>query len=176
MRSKQEKTTKEYERELTALRRFNADALAKQARELEAARISEQAAATERDFLKQDTAEAVRARKVAQAKDVQKKDTEPLTPRKKKLLAHRDGFDDDEIEFLSPSKKSPSKLRKIGTPSKGGSRKRKAVDSPAGPLEVIDHAEEPANPPQPFIDEATLKKLSINDERFDVRIPNVSSS
>ena len=125
----------------------------------------------ERDFLKQDTAEAVRARRVAQVKE--KKDPpEPLTPRKKRLLALRDGFDDDEIEFLSPSKISPNKLRKTSTPTKPGKRKRKVPDSPAGPLEVIDRAE-PASPeqpiPQPILDEELLKKLSVQDDRYDVR-------
>lgn len=153
---------------MASLRKLNAEASAKQRRELEAARQAERAAAVERDFLKQDTAEAVRARRVAQAKE--KSATEPLTPRKKKLLAHRDGFDDDEIEFLSPSKNSPNKLRKTSTPTKPGkTRKRKVPDSPAGPLEVIDAAEPPPPEPQHFMDEALLKKLSVQDDRYDVR-------
>jgi hypothetical protein len=167
VRSKQEKTVKEYERELTALRKVNAEALAKQQRDLDAARQSERAAAVERDFLKQDTAEAVRARRVAQVKE--KSAAEPLTPRKKKLLAHRDGFDDDEIEFLSPSKNSPNKLRKTSTPTKPGKRKRKTPDSPAGPLEVIDTAEPPQPEPQSVLDEELLKKLTVQDDRYDVR-------
>jgi hypothetical protein len=157
---------------LTILRKQNAEATAKQQRELEAARQSERAAAVERDFLKQDTAEAVRARRVAQVKE--KTTTEPLTPRKKKLLAHRDGFDDDEIEFLSPSKNSPNKLRKTSTPTKPGKRKRKVPDSPAGPLEVIDAAEPaPPPPPQSFLAEELLKKLSVQDDRYDVSVSSI---
>jgi len=92
-------------------------------------------------------------------------------PRKKKLLAHRDGFDDDEIDFLSPTKNSPSKLRRTSTPSKAGKRKRKVPDSPAGPLEVVDVIESGPDKPEahPVLDEAILKQLSFQDERYDVR-------
>lgn len=154
---------------MISVRKINADTLARQAREIEAARISERNAATERDFYKQDAAEIARSRRMNQAKDQHKNDGAHLSTPRKKLLAHRDGFDDDEIEFLSPSKNSPSKLKKTNTPSKAGKRKRKNVDSPAGPLEVINLAE-PAieEPKQPFLDEAMLKRLSVQDDRFDV--------
>ena len=112
--------------------------------------------------------EAERIRRLNKA---EKKDS-VTTPKKKKSLPHRDGFEDDEIEVLSPSKISPSKFRnKNGTPTKPGKRKRKAVESPLAPLEV--HVEEPAaaEPEQKIsiFDEALLARLGIQDDRFDVR-------
>jgi hypothetical protein len=178
VRSKQEKTAKEYERELVALRKLNEDKLAKQQKALEAARIAEKNAAIERDFIKQDLAEeSERVRRLNKARGVEKKDGPgPVTtPKKKKALPHRDGFDDDEIEILSPSKISPSKFQKrtTGSPSKPGKRKRKTVDSPAGALEVVA-ADEPstAEPEQKpaVLDEAIIARLGTQDDRFDVRV------
>jgi hypothetical protein len=116
---------KEYEREMAALRKLNDDKLAKQQKALEAARIAEKNAATERDFIRQDLAEeSERVRRLNRQKATEKKDvtSEVTTPKKKKTFSHRDGFDDDEIEILSPSKISPSKFqrRNVGSPSKPG--------------------------------------------------------
>jgi hypothetical protein len=178
VRSKQEKSAKEHEREVAALRKLNEDRLAKQQKALEAARIAEKNAATERDFIKQDLAEeSERVRRLNRQKAAEKKDgtSAVTTPKKKKTFAHRDGFDDDEIEVLSPSKISPSKFQKrnIGSPSKPGKRKRKAVESPAGALEVIQLEDPSALVPDPkgtVLDEAIIASLQIQDERFDVRL------
>jgi hypothetical protein len=168
VRSKQEKEAKEHERELNAIRKLNEEKLAKQRKELEAARIAAENALTERDFVKQDLAESERVRRLNKA--VEKKDP-IITPKKKKTLPHRDGFDDDEIEILSPSKSSPSKFRgRNGTPAKPGKRKRKTVESPAAALEVIqadEHMEQPEYK-IPILDEALFGNLGIQDDRFDV--------
>jgi len=176
VRSKQEKTAKEYERELVALRKLNEDKLAKQQKALEAARIAEKNAAIERDFIKQDLAEeSERVRRLNKAKEVEKKDGLGVTtPKKKKALPHRDGFDDDEIEILSPSKISPSKFQKktTGSPSKPGKRKRKTADSPAGALEVVASDEPPTTEPEQkaaVLDEAIIARLGNQDDQFDVR-------
>jgi hypothetical protein len=166
---------KEYEREMAALRKLNDDKLAKQQKALEAARIAEKNAATERDFIRQDLAEeSERVRRLNRQKAAEKKDvtSEVTTPKKKKTFSHRDGFDDDEIEILSPSKISPSKFqrRNVGSPSKPGKRKRKAVESPVGALEVIQIDEPAVEPKQKgtILDEAIIASLQIQDERFDV--------
>jgi len=174
VRSKQEKTVKEYERELIAIRKLNEERLAKQQKALEAARLAEKTAATERDFIRQDLAEeSERVRRLNRAKEREKKDESTVTtPKKKKLLLHRDGFDDDEIEVLSPSRISPSKFQKriTGSPSKPGKRKRKAAESPAGALEVVHSEPDVEQPKQIILDEVILEKLAIQDDRFDVRL------
>jgi hypothetical protein len=175
VRSKQDKAAKEHEREMTTIRKLNEEKLAKQERALEAARIAQQQAATEREFLRQDLSEeAERVRRLKAREAAEKKDNAGLvTPRKKKSLPHRDGFDDDEIQIISPSKLSPSKFpKKPGTPTRAAKRKRKAIDSPIAALEVI-HAEESyrGEPEQkaPVLDDAMLARLGIQDDRFDVR-------
>ena len=160
---------------MAALRKLNDDKLAKQQKALEAARIAEKNAATERDFIRQDLAEeSERVRRLNRQKVTEKKDATSTvtTPKKKKTFQHRDGFDDDEIEILSPSKISPSKFQKrnVGSPSKPGKRKRKAIESPAGALEVIQ-IDEPAVEREQrgtVLDEAIIASLQIQDERFDV--------
>jgi hypothetical protein len=174
VRSKQDKAAKEHEREMTTIRKLNEEKLAKQQRALEAARVAQEQAATEREFLKQDLSEeAERVRRLKAREAAEKKDNAGLaTPKKKKALPHRDGFDDDEIQIVSPSKLSPSKFhKKHGTPTRAAKRKRKAVDSPIAPLDVI-HTEEsfPEELEQkaPVLDEAILARLGIQDDRFDV--------
>ena len=167
---------------MTAIRKLNEDKLAKQQKALEAARTAEKNAATERDFIKQDLAqESERVRRLNRAREAEKKDGSTVTtPKKKKALAHRDGFDDDEIEILSPSKISPSKFqrRTAGSPAKPGKRKRKAVESPVAPLEVV-HAEEPPaedlQPRLPVVDEAIIERLGRQDDRLNVGIFSIGS-
>lgn len=145
VRSQLERQARERERERTALQKSGEEKLAKQRKELEAAQIAAKAAVTERDFIKQDLLEVQRAQNLNKA--AEKKDATITTPKKKKSLPHRDGFDDDEVDVMSPSKLSPAKFQKrIGTPSKGGKRKRKALDSPIAPLEVIQTEDLPPKP------------------------------
>jgi hypothetical protein len=108
-----------------------------------------------------------RARKLN--KTVERKDA-TTTPRKRKALPHRDGFDDNEIEIISPSKLSPSKPKsRNGTPTKPGKRKRKATDSPASVLDVhVEEIPEVTEQKLPVLDETILAKLGIQDDRFDV--------
>ncbi|KAG4433559.1 hypothetical protein IFR05_010955 [Cadophora sp. M221] len=172
VRSKHETIIREYEREIAAQRRITEDKMANQQKALEAARIAEKNAATERDFIKRDLAEeSERVRKLNKAREAEKKGLDLVTtPKKKKALPHRDGFDDDEIEVLSPSRISPSKFQKrnAGSPSKPGKRKRKTAESPASALQVI-HSEKSTESVQqtPILDEALIAKLGIQDDRFD---------
>ena len=182
VRSKQDKAAKEHEREIIAIRKLNEEKLARSQRALETSRIAQQQAATEREFLKQDLSEeAERVRRLKAREGAEKKDHAGLaTPTKKKPLPHRDGFDDDEIQFASPSKFSPSKfLKKAGTPSKAAKRKRKAVDSPIAALEVINFEESfPGESKEKalVIDEALLARFAIKDDRFDVRMMHSCSN
>ena len=141
---------------------------------MEAARVVANSAATERDFIKQDLAETVRA---ARSNKVTERKDSNSSPQKKKALPHRDGFDDDEIEILSPSKISPSKFRaRIGTPTKTGKRKRKAIESPAPALDVVQFHEPTVVEPEekvPIFDEALLAGLGIQDDRFHVSVSEI---
>ncbi|KUJ16318.1 uncharacterized protein LY89DRAFT_669845 [Mollisia scopiformis] len=172
VRSKQETTVKEYERQLTSLRKHNEETLVKQQHALESARNAEKHAVTERDFIRRDLAEeSERVRRLNKAREAEKKDGAGTltTPKKKKALPYRDGFDDDEIEIISPSRISPLRFQKRnpGSPSKPGKRKRKAVESPAGALEVIQPEAQAIETRASALDEEILAKLFIQDGRFD---------
>jgi hypothetical protein len=174
VRSQLERQAKERERERVAIQKSGEEKLAKQRKELEAAQFAARAAVTERDFIKQDLMEVQRVQTLNKA--VEKRDVGVTTPKKKKALPHRDGFDDDEVDVLSPSKLSPSKFQKrIGTPTKAGKRKRKAVDSPIAPLEVIHSEELPEQSEQktPNHDETTLATPDLQDDRFDVSFSHI---
>ena len=168
---------------MTAIRKLSEDKLAKQQKILEAARTAEKNATTERDFIKQDLAEeAKRVRRLNQAREAEKKQASTVTtPKKKRTLAHRDGFNDDEIESLSPSKISPSAFqrRAAGSPAKPGKRKRKAVESPIAPLQVTHLEEAPQEelqPKFPVLDAAIIERLGRHDDRINVRRLKSSNS
>lgn len=138
VRSKSEKIAKEYEREVHTLKRLNAEKVAAQQKVIEAARDAEKTLATELEFVKKDLTEEVE--KVRNLKRTKDKDaTEGTlkkveTPKKKKPMA--DGFEDDEITIVSPTK-FRGRRSNGGTPTKAASkRKRKAQDSPARALDL----------------------------------------
>jgi hypothetical protein len=90
---------------------------------------------------------------------------------KKKTLHYRDGFDDDEIRQISPSKPSPR--GKPSTPKAGAKRKMRGIDdSPIPALELSQsrrqsNIEELKEQPS-VISEALLSNLEKTDVRFDV--------
>ncbi|CAD6448649.1 682f48f5-55cb-4af9-b9bc-b85d7091a730 [Sclerotinia trifoliorum] len=159
LRGKMDKSQKEYECTQAAKEKLH-----------EVAEIAARNAAIERDFTKQDLFEETeRARKISKAKNP--KDTQVMTPKKTKPMSFRDGFDDDEIEVVSPSKISPSKFQKRqpGTPSRAAKRKRKANDSPsASALDMIPVPDQPSQLQKlPFLDESILERLVLQDDRSD---------
>ncbi|KAH8809166.1 DNA repair protein-like protein Rad26 [Xylogone sp. PMI_703] len=171
VRSKQEQTVKQYEKELANVRKLNTEQLAKQEKALEAAKIAEKHAAIERDFIKQDLAEeSERVRRLNRAREIEKKEAAGIatTPKKKKTLTHRDGFDDDEIEVLSPSKLSPSRLRRtVASPSKLAGKRKRKVDSPVAALDVIQTDEAPKDQDHPKPDIIVPGPLPRPDDRLD---------
>ncbi|TVY24546.1 hypothetical protein LHYA1_G006276 [Lachnellula hyalina] len=173
VRSKNDQVVKEAQRKEEALNKLHADKEAKWKREIESTRIAEKNAATERDFVKQDLAEeAERVRRLRRAQEAEK-GASVTTPKKKKPLPHRDGFDDDEVEMLSPSKISPSRFQRrlAGSPSKpGAKRKRKTVESPVGALEVTNAEEPVVEKPlhqDLILDDSIIESLGKQDDRFD---------
>lgn len=173
VRSKQEKATKEHERELVAIRKINADELAKQKRAIEQAKDAEKKAATELAFTKRDLAEEAGKTKNLRKAKGSKLNKVPTTPTKKPT--HMDGFDDDEVQFISPSKFRGRKSNPV-TPTKApGKRKRKATEaeSPIGKLEV--HVDKPAvvefeKSASVIIDAAVIERLGRQDDRLDVSL------
>ena len=139
---------------------------------------------TDNKFLKRDLveeSERVRSLKrningsSAKPKDFSGSKPSPLsTPEKAKALAYRDGFDDAEIQMISPSKAHANRSR-TGTPKLGAKRKRKAIDdSPAKPLQLRGAVREDSNIGQTsdsfVVDQELLKRIGKQDTRFEVSI------
>ena len=175
VRSKQEKAAKEYEREITTIKKLNAEKSAKQQEAIKAAMEAEKNAATELEFVKRDLleeAEKVRSLKRSQEKEKHNMDEPILTPKKNRTLAYRDGFDDDEIQIISPSKFHARKSNP-STPTKSGiKRKRKGQDSPVlVSLEMEQNQklqEEPLHAPGMIFDDALLERIRNPDDRLNV--------
>ncbi|THX07632.1 hypothetical protein D6D17_03143 [Aureobasidium pullulans] len=132
IRARREKDAKEHEQQLQALNKTRADDAAKQKADLEAKKKEIEAYETNNRFLEHD---------LAQARDERSKRIKPtrtatgkLTRQPSQSLPYRDGFDDNEIVTLSPSK--PKDRSKSSTPKVGEKRKRNAAVSPAPQLQL----------------------------------------
>lgn len=140
VRANQDKASKEYERRLAVLQKLHADESTKHKAELEATRKEREKMETDNRFLQHDLAqEAERKRltgpgKARTALAGKEKDT----PRKAKRLACGDGFDDDDLQVVSPSKSKG--IAKDATPKAGAKRKRTANDSPVAALSFTQPA------------------------------------
>ncbi|KAK6002082.1 hypothetical protein QM012_001720 [Aureobasidium pullulans] len=132
LRARHKKAAEEHELQLLALNKLHADDAAKQKADLDAKKKEIEAYETNNRFLEHD---------LAQARDERAKRLKPtrtntgrLTRQPSQSLPYRDGFDDNEIVNLSPSK--PKDRSKSSTPKVGEKRKRNAAASPAPHLQL----------------------------------------
>lgn len=185
IRANHAKVVREYEKKSLELQKIHADEGARQRAETEKARAERERIATEIEFLKRDlTEEAERVRnltrnakagggkaptsKTAAGTDI------VATPKKVIVLPYRDGFDDDEIMVVSPSK--TANKPKAVTPKAGAKRKRKpAEESPVQPLHLSqpkkDNEPRPQSPSRQYSANAVEHVQPIprtEDIRFEV--------
>lgn len=133
IRRKQATMTQDYDRQLAALRKSMTDATANHKQEVERAMSEGKVLATENVFLQQELAgEAFQHRNYKSQRRVEK--PAPETPRKSRVLPFRDGFDDDEMAVVSPSKSAARSRR--ATPTMPGKRKRQSSQDGAVPLQL----------------------------------------
>jgi len=180
VRANQAKALKEHERQLQELSKQHADLAAKQRAEIEQAKVEREKLLTEKKYLQHDLQEeserAKRLQRIAKGGNaaVNVKST-VTTPRKTKAGPFRDGFDDDEIMVISPTK-TPSRS-KPGTP-KAADKKRKwrpPEDSPGQPLQ-LSHAQGDTLPDAPGLPEGQTgnsvekHRAGKPDHRFQVRL------
>jgi hypothetical protein len=179
IRANQAKAAKEFDRKVTALQQQHADEVGRQRAEIEATRAEKDRIITENKFLARDlTEEGHKVKSMKRNMRSNITNTSPITtPKKTKSAFHRDGFDDDEIITISPSRSFGEKI-KATTPGRAASkRKRKTVeDSPSLQLSVPrqDSIDDGTTlpPGEPMLDMDMLKSLSIKDEKFDVSNPS----
>jgi hypothetical protein len=157
IRERQKKDAKEHELQLQALNKAD----------LEVKRKEIEAYETNNRFLEHD---------LAQARDERAKRLKPtrtntgrLTRQTSQSLPYRDGFDDNEIVTLSPSK--PKDRSKSSTPKVGEKRKRNAIVSPAPQLQLNPQPSVSSSPapnvaePTPIIEELIQPR---DDAQFQV--------
>lgn len=141
IRSKQNRMTEEYDRQLAVLRKTMAEEATRHREQVEAARAKGKTLATENLFLQHDLVEEAHQRRSFMTKQRAEEKNPPVTPRKSRVLPYRDGFDDDEIAVVSPSKSAARTKR--ATPTVPGKRKRQASQDSPAPLQLSPAAGEP---------------------------------
>ncbi|KAK6537380.1 hypothetical protein TWF694_011568 [Orbilia ellipsospora] len=134
LRKKMEKAETEHKSEVDALRSFAQQKHEQSEKEIAALKNDLVKMQSTHDFDKNDHYEMSRELKQYQEKDKQvvKPNNAPITPRKSRLAAFRDGFDDEEAG-MSMRSSPPIGLpgsRGRGTPTKSAKRKRKPNESP----------------------------------------------
>ncbi len=178
IRANESKARKENENRLLELQRLHADEAARHRVEVERVLAEQKKIATEKDFLEFNLAQGNERIKSLQraVKDsgapqtLDNKESPFTTPKKNKSRPYGDGFNDDEIQMISPPKLA---LRpKATTPKAGEKRKRKAVEGrPVQPLLLSQgQKKDPQDDPDPVPSKAppaTVDKPRVEDnERF----------
>jgi len=188
VRSNHEKAAKEHEKRLAVLQQMHSEEIARQKAELEAARKDREKVETDNRFLEHDLAqEAERAKtRTKTLKDGHgnlgrkgsAKQSPVTTPKKDKTLAFRDGFDDDEVFMVSPSKSKPAS--KASTPRAGVKRKRAMTEQSESRASPGQHLASTGPEGLPEVEyhgrqnQSTLQNLSIQpveedcDEKYEV--------
>ncbi|KAL4898313.1 hypothetical protein BDV59DRAFT_166632 [Aspergillus ambiguus] len=127
IRSNQAKLIENYDRQLAALRKSIAEEAARHKEEVEAARTEGKMLKTENAFLKQDLAEESLRNNHLKMRGRAEEKALPVTPKKTRVLPFRDGFEDDEIVAVSPTKSARSK--KVASVVPGKRKRRSSQDS-----------------------------------------------
>jgi hypothetical protein len=183
VRANHDKTAKEYERRLAVMQQLHAEEVAKQRAELDRLRRDRDKVETDNRFLQHDLAqEAERSKGPRRTLAIRPSNgTKPAetaqpsptsTPKKDKSLTIRDGFNDDEVIFISPTK---AKERSKASTPKGVKRKRtipEANQSPGSALPMI-HDESPMRPvetvsPPRNVPTASIAKYPPSTNKFKV--------
>ncbi|RMY73753.1 hypothetical protein D0862_14237 [Hortaea werneckii] len=147
VRANQEKAMRDYERRIAGMQKLHAEEAARAKAELDKGRKQREKLETEGRFLQHDLAqEAERARRTNGAgkgrmtasavSAVRNRGQE--TPKRAKKNGLGDGFDDDEVRIVSPSRSREKS--KDATPRQGAKRKRTANDSPVTALSFAQPA------------------------------------
>ncbi|PWY91273.1 hypothetical protein BO70DRAFT_358727 [Aspergillus heteromorphus CBS 117.55] len=137
IRANQAKVAENYDRQLAALRKTMAEDAARHAQEIEAAREEGKTFATRNAFLEHELAEESMQTNRLKGKGRAGEKPPPVTPKKNRILPFRDGFDDDEILAVSPTKSA----HKRSTPVVPGKRKRQLSQDSQPPLQLSPQPE-----------------------------------
>jgi hypothetical protein len=164
-RANKEKADKDHKTEVLALTKLRDDESAKQKAALDAKTKEIEAYETSHRFTEHDLAQA-RDQQSKRIKTAMPAPPRRPVPQQSQSLPYRDGFDDNEIVTLSPSK--PKVRPKPTTPKVGEKRKRIAAVSPVTQLQFDPL---PSVSPSPAAGSTSLDEGPIrlqDDSQFQV--------
>ena len=168
IRSNQAKTQREHEQRLEEIRRQKQEEQGRHTALLEQARKEKESLATHNQFLGHEIND--QTWQLQQAQRTQRtlnRQAGESTPKKLTAVPLRDGFNDDEIMVVSPSKSGGK--GKASTPRAGGKRKRDVLGTtPSQQLQVDNEGDSvvaDAPPPSPAKHEAIVISKGINDDK-----------
>jgi hypothetical protein len=174
LRQKLEKQTKDSNQKQSTIRQLYQEQLAKQKAETERIKSENQKVITDNRFLEHDLAlEAGRAKQLQRnlkAGGLSGRASPVSTPKKNRTLPFRDGFDDDDVITLSPSKtRSKPSTPKGGTKRKRLGNDQSPIQPPALPLSDTKVAPSPLQrSAETTFAPDLLSKLSIEEDNLQV--------
>ncbi|KAF2722998.1 hypothetical protein K431DRAFT_221033 [Polychaeton citri CBS 116435] len=140
VRENQKKEKRAYERDMGVIQKLHAEEVARHKVEIAAHREERKKVETDNQFLQHNLAqEAQKSKKPSGTVRAGVAPAKALASPRNQALALGDGFADEEIAIVSPSK-SKERLRDH-TPKAGVKRKRNVNDSPAAPLSFSNPVE-----------------------------------
>ncbi|EXJ77061.1 hypothetical protein A1O3_10219 [Capronia epimyces CBS 606.96] len=172
IRANFEKEIKVFDRQISALQKTMAEESAKHTAALQAMMEKNNTLTTRYNFLQQEYNQELQNSKALQQRLKERqqpaKDNNPTTTPKRGMVSSlRDGFDDDDVMAISPSKSG--RRSKPQTPPAANKRKRKAdVPSPVKPLVLRPPSTiPPESPPPPQPQPVQVEDQSITIVRTD---------
>ena len=171
VRANQQNASREYERRISTLQKQHADEAARQKAELEAGKREREKIQTDNRFLQHEAAqEAEKMKRQFGVTKARSSMNNRETPKKLRKSTIADGFNDDEVQMVSPSR-SKEKSREA-TPKAGAKRKRPVQDSPvvslsfSQPARVArnDSFEQDSNASEHILVDAGINQ---GDDRYD---------
>lgn len=177
LRARNERTTKDFEAKLAALRKEQADERTRLKADIQSAKNDQEKVKTSNKFLEHDLAdERERSKRLrgtangsaARASVVPRGASS--TPKRAQKYGFADGFDDHEITAISPTKRLEKD--RPGTPKAGNKRKRNAAGSPSvvpngSPMMLDSPARAGPTDDDLELEAAALSKLVLKDERIE---------
>lgn len=160
VRSNHDKAAKDFERRMAVLQKTHAEEIAKQQAELAAAKSDVQKSKTDQTFLEHDLKIAQEARRRTLKEGPGNKQLSTVTtPKKTRNAVYRDGFDDDEIAMVSPSKSRDRRGKDKNTTPKGHGKRKRADTQQHSPTKPL-----PLSAPTSFEDALQSLPMDIEED------------
>jgi hypothetical protein len=194
VRNKLDQAGREHKRKLASVTKAHAEEEQKRIAEIEALKAERDRLLTEKAFQQTEMDELARKERAIRKKqeilvqvpksqeaamsgtvEVEASRSLTATPKKKsKAFMHRDGFEDEDVTFLS----SPSRLApKSRTPTKSGLKRKRSINGSPLPQLTLSQSRTSSMIIEriPIVDDKVLERLFSQDDRFEVQFYALST-